>query len=78
MLVLVTFMMKRHKILLHHQTLNQLSQSSNNAMRYGLFALILMLTACETTRENTITVKSRVKNSALTNCNVPDRCGITP
>ena len=47
-------------------------------MRHGLFALILMLTACETTRENTITVKSRVKNSALINCNVPDRCGITP
>jgi len=55
-----------------------LNQLSRNAMRYGLFALILMLTACETTRDNTITVKLRVKNMTLDNCNVPDRCGITP
>jgi len=52
--------------------------TSNNAMRYGLFALVLMLTACETTRDNTLTVKSRVKNMTLNSCNVPDRCGITP
>jgi hypothetical protein len=52
--------------------------TNRNAMRYGLFALILMLTACETTRDNTITVKSKVKNSALNTCYVPDRCGITP
>ena len=47
-------------------------------MRYMLVALILMLSACETTRDNTITTKTRVKNMTLNNCNVPDRCGITP
>ena len=47
-------------------------------MRYGLFVLILMLTACETTRDNTITTKTRVKNMTLNACYVPDRCDITP
>jgi hypothetical protein len=74
----VLFTITTHKILLHHMLSQSSHDKSRNAMRFTLFALIFMLTACETTRDNTITVKSRVKNMTLDNCNVPDRCGITP
>jgi len=37
-------------------------------------AILVMLSACETTRDNTLTTKTRVKNMTLQQCFVPDRC----
>jgi hypothetical protein len=42
-----------------------------------LSAIILMTSACEITRTNTV-AKIRVKNMTLDSCYVADRCDVTP